>query len=493
MSVDIHKTTVNEAEKMIDTVCQNPDYSGFSALPDGVKGTSTLTKQTIATSLKMSSVNGVPYTDSDFWFVQWDFEVDQPGQVQALFAFLRVDAGGNPIPGVFSLASVDAGWNAAGYASGITCGSFCIYEMQRGRSPFPASDGTGPYTPRAVQQLTYGGDMLHDAVRVLGSNWEEVDTTNQLNQQGNLYQGAWESNQEIQSGYTDFTPVGSASTTFQTLNADTAFGPPGTSASLIKMPENRVGAAKEGSFTMNRLDLENNKPTFASGYLNKVYICDHVPNLAALPSIANKVLMVVTNANYLNIFVAAGTATNNLSTQVRNRAWPTKVQMNTMILSGLNAAFSANVRRTMTTQCFVGPQSDFIAFAKTNWTQSDPMILSELQNAMDATQMFSKSDENFNGKFAKKMKENFKKVSTIARPIANIGKTALKIANPAAGMALERGLAKAKAIKTQANNLKDKATKGSVDEIHNELSKMREKMKTLAIKGPSVNGSSKKM
>jgi hypothetical protein len=429
MSNDIKTSiTARDAEEMLDTATQNPDKTDFTCPPDGVRGLSTITRQKIATDLSFTGDTGGAL--SDVWIVQWDHEPTLPNASSGSWFLGNAEEDTNGyVPGQLILASsLGSGWTGT-YATSLITGGLCIYYMPPGTSPFPSSTaGKGPIVPTAVKQLVYSTDVMHDLVRVLGSNYELVDVTNALNQQGTCFQGAWDANQEDQQSYQ--LQIGTGGTTgtsvLQAFVARPGLCPPGNVQELIKLNNNRMAAAKEGTFVMNRLDWANNKPSSQDG-VSEVYqsITDH-------PVCGGRRLYLgINNQNSIQIVSSAGTPNTSIVTLNQNgtqscRVYPTAVQMNATVLVGLNATWSASLSREMTTQCFIRPGSLYSAFARMSYMPVDYGVLGALQNVMDNLQMFAPSKSNKTGKFAKMAKSLWKKVAPVVKPIAGIAGTALR-------------------------------------------------------------------
>jgi len=404
--------TTKDAEQALDTACSNPDTKEFKCPPDGVRGLSTLTRQKIVQALALTSA-------ADIWIVQWDHEPVNGGQCGARFVCTSTveDAPGFKAGHFSFVADISSSWASSGYAESVVTGGLCIYIMPTGKSPFPASGNlVGPWPPTQVFCLGFGDDLLHDLVRVLGSNHELVDTTNQLNQQGNCFQGAWDAQQD------DLVPVqfNSLATdgnqVFTAFMARASLCPPGDSESLIKLNNNRVAAAKEGYFTMNRLDMCNNKPVAGTG---NVAMYESINNH---PALAGQRIYLASYPFDDPIDVATTTPPGTVSiitnaTQ-QVRTFMTGVQMNCTILTGLNpSSYAANITREITTQCFIRPGSQYSAFAALNHTPVNSAVLDAMQNVMDNLEMFAPSKSNKNGRFAKLAKGLWKKVNPIVRPI----------------------------------------------------------------------------
>jgi len=417
--------TAQDAEEMLDTATQNPDKQDFTCPPDGVRGLSTITRQKLARTVSFK----IPGALSDIWLVQWDHE---PTRANGCTGSFYVSTAAEDAPGYRAGVLVpppQVSWTDAGYANTLVTGGLCIYYMKPGQSPFPAADGSGPYAPLAVEQMLYSDDVLHDMVRVLGSNFELVDTTNALNQQGNVFQGAWDANQEDEQGYQleipSLPPPAVPGLAVAYSSCRPALCPPGTTDDLVKLNNNRVAAAKEGLFVMNRLDWSNNKPSSSDG-LSSIYqsIDDH-PATGAL-----RVYLRVANADTIFVPSAVTPPANpvTISTNATQtcRVYPTGVQMNCTVLTGLHADYTATISRTVTTQCFIRPGGKFSAFARMSYMPVDYAVLAALQNVMDNVQMFAPSSSNASGKFAKMAKGLWKKVSPIVKPIASVAGTVLR-------------------------------------------------------------------
>jgi len=445
-----------DVEGMLDTVTANPDTSDYAVPPDGVRGASTIAKQKIATDISWTKAGGGgPY---DLWIVQWDHECTVAGDTNALYYCTeQPEDTTNYFPGnlIDPLLAAPT-WSSSGYAVGMVTGGLCIYYMPQGKSPFPSNvAGVGPWPPQFVDQLLYGNDMLHDNVRVLGSNYELVDTTNALNQQGNCYQGAWDANQHDTTMYGIVSIENTDYLQFQQGSVRNAQCPAGSTQDLVKQPSNRMAAAKLGTFVMNRLDMSDNEPSNSMGN-NTVYesIADH-------PLMGGRRLFLVSSTNNtLQVQISTGSVTFIRNGTQKCRCWMTGVQMNVTVFNSLNATYAATVSREMIVQAFIRPGSDYAAFAKMNHGVRNTAILDRLQNVMDELQMFQPSDSNRNGKFAKAAKSLWKKAVPIVKGaigVANVvapgatKKAAAAVNAATGGVAGEvvGGVKKAKKLKKQ--------------------------------------------
>lgn len=426
-------TTRKDAEDMLDTAMCNPDVPNFTCPPDGVRGLSTITRQKIVHNVSWQDNTTLPAYD--LWIVQWDHEPTVPGNCSArYYCSTQPEDVSSYIPGQLTYPEAFSGYAGGGYATSLLTGGICIYYMRPGQSPFPASDGSGPFAPIFVKQLLYSDDVLHDNVRVLGSNHELVDTTNTLNQQGSCYQGSWDADQETIDSFSILgTNDDGVTIHIQNFDARPGLCPPGTTEDLVKLNVNRVGAAKEGYFTMNRLDMCSNKPSSQNG-VNECY-----QSIANHPGLTGQRLYLVLQ-NQVGIVQTTGTgaiAYVNNSTQAC-RVYKTATQMNCTVLQSLSTSYAASVTREITTQCFIRPGSSYSAFAKPSYEPVDYTMLAALQNVMDNVQMFAASKANKNGSFARAAKGLWNKVAPVIKPIAGIAGTALKsFAPPAVAQAMD--------------------------------------------------------
>jgi len=199
--------------------------------------------------------------------------------------------------------------------------------------------------------------------------------------------------------------------------------PPGTTDDLVKLNNNRMAAAKHGTFVANRLDLSNNKPTQKNG-VNVCYegITDH-PLLGG-----RRVYLVLTTAPTQHW--SAGSYTYAANTTQTSPCWRTAVNMNCTILTGLATTYTATISREITTQCFVRPGSEYASFASLKSSDVDYVALARIQNVMDETPMFHPSSSNANGKFAKLAKSMWKKASPVVRPLIGTAGAVLKSVAP---------------------------------------------------------------
>jgi hypothetical protein len=429
-----------DVEGMLDTVTANPDATDFAVPPDGVRGASTIAKQKIATSISWEKAGGGgPY---DLWIVQWDHESTRKRETNAVYMCSEQpeDTAGYFPGNLVPVTTVAPGWVGAGYTVGMVTGGLCIYYMKQNTSPFPSADGAvlGPVAPVFVDQLLFADDVLHDNMRVLGSNYELCDTTNALNQQGNCYQGSWDANQEDDA---NFSLVDVQPTLINSGNAAVrqAQCPPGIVEDLIKQPANRMAAAKMGTFVMNRLDMSDNSPSSSFGN-NTVYeSIDTHPLLNG-----RRLYLVARTTNNISIISASGLSTFQRSGTQTCRCWMTAVQMNVTVFSSLNLTYAATISREIIAQCFIRPGSRYAAFARMNHGRKDSVMLDRLQNVMDELQMFQPSDSNRNGKFAKAAKTLWKKAVPIVKGaigVANVVAPGLTKKAAAAANAATGGLA----------------------------------------------------
>jgi hypothetical protein len=397
----------------LDTATQNPDSTNYQCPPDGVTGPSTVARQKLATTIANGGSD-----QYDWWVVQWDHEPTVANSCRGQWmASNDVENGAGYNAG--DLINCDAAnsnqWASGGYATSLITGGLCIYKMAPNTSPFPAEDGSGPFAPISTTQLIYGTDVLHDNLRVVGSNYEIIDTTNALNQQGNCFQGAWDANQEVIDSYNLTNTVNTGSSDnqgFQVLFCRTAFCPPGVTDDLTKLSLNRVASAKEGTFVMNRLDMLNNKPCSNAG-ITAVY--SSINNHPALAQ--HRCFLVMTNTQgWAN---SSGWNPSANRTQVSS-IYKTAVQMNCTVLTGLSTSYTATVSREVTVQCFVSPGSVYLPYAKARHVPVDYNILAGLQNVMDNLPVFEPSKANKTGKFASLAKGLWKKVAPIVKPVAGI-------------------------------------------------------------------------
>jgi len=399
---------------MLDTATQNPDSNQYMCPPDGVTGSSTIARQKIVRTIANT---GIAY---DYWIVQWDHEPTEGSTCTAAWlcaTAVEDTTSGIPTGALSQVQDIAGGWSAAGYSSSLTTGGLCIYQMKPGTSPFPSADPTvlGPVEPVSTTQLLYRPDVLHDLARIVGSNWELVDTTNALNQQGNCYQGAWDANQENIDSYQLYSTL-AATQLFSPLNARTASCPPGTSEELVKVPHNRIAAAKQGTFVMNRIDMLNNKPTGGYGILQLYESTTQHPLMGG-----RRIFLALSNQNVFNSADAGATWHVSVNATQQGKIYKTAVQMNCTVLTALSSTnYSASVSREITVQCFTGPTSFYLPYSRAMQCPTDYAVLSALQNTMDSLPPFSPSKANAGGGFAKMAKGIWKKVAPIVKPVVGV-------------------------------------------------------------------------
>jgi len=458
MNVNSNSGGPLDVEGMLDTCTANPDTTDFAVPPDGVRGASTLAKQKIATDINWNKAGAAgPF---DVWIVQWDHESTVAGDTTAVWMCSQTaeDATGY-FPGNLVAANSISSWDSSGYSNTLITGGLCIYYMPQGKSPFPSDVAlVGPWPPQFVDQLLYGDDMLHDNVRVLGSNYELVDTTNSLNQQGNCYQGAWDANQHDCSMYSQVTFVAGTPgvLSFQQASLRNAQCPAGSTQDLIKQPSNRMAAAKLGTFVMNRLDMSDNEPSNSTGN-NTIY-----ESITSHPLLGGARLYLVATTTTTLLPTTSGSITVSTNQTQSCRCWMTGVQMNVTVFNSLNLTYAATISRELIVQAFIRPGSKYAAFAKMNHGRRDTAILDRLQNVMDELVMFQPSDSNRNGKFAKAAKSLWKKAVPIVKGaigVANVvapkaTKKAMAAANAATGGAAGEVVAGAKEAKKLKKKIK---------------------------------------
>jgi hypothetical protein len=400
-----------DIQGMLNAVTVNPDDPTFACPPDGMKGTSTITSQKIVKTL--SFADGVA---RDVWIVQWDHEPVSEEQQTIAFYQTTVTPVTDPAFQTGALTNLPPDWETNGYTTFLITGGVCAYVMKVGESPFPASDGSGPKAPIRTVQLVFGEDVFHDLARVLGTNIELIDTTNALSQQGNCFQGAWEQNQQNNQPFFALdVDAGTGVTAFTPLIGRVGMCPPGTTSTLVKTAENRVSAAKEGFLAMSRVDYSDNRPSSGVGGLTATYqsINNH-PN-----ALGRTIFLVLTNQPTINKAVDGTISIGNNASQ-QALLYPTSVQLNCSVLTGLNSLWAANISRELVAQCFTYPDSKYIAFAKRNNAITDSGTVDILTNVMAEIPMFHPSKSNKNGKFAKMAKNLWKKAAPIIKPIAGI-------------------------------------------------------------------------
>jgi hypothetical protein len=425
-----------EIEDMLDTLCTNPDVSNFSALPDGVRGSATVSRQ--KKTIQLGFAGSTVY---DVWIVEWP---EEPLTNNNLVANYYVTEYALPAVGFGNVGQICTadnlsipGWDDAGLATSLQIGGLCIYYMNVGFSPFPSNvqlgqPGSGPYAPIVTQQILFGEDLFHDFARVLGSNWEYVDQTSKLNQQGSIISGAWESVSGLTTQLTLGTTGDASGRDFANLTARTFALPPGDSSNLTKNPHSRSAASATGLFALTKLDMANNKPQSGFG------VCDAFISISDHPLCNGKTLMLVcTNASRLtedtaSHAIAAIAPISALNTLV----YPTAREMSCTKIAGLSSNWSSIFTREIITQCFTDSNSKYVAFAKPSWVPANSQLMDDLINTMDTINPFAPSASNFNGKFAKGAKAAFKKVaqSPLAKMAVNIAKPMLP---PVAQQALD--------------------------------------------------------
>jgi len=419
-----------DVEGMLNAVTTNPDTTQFAAPPDAMLGASTITVQKIARQLSFAGW-GDPNKSYDVWITQWDVEHTQPGKcIGAYVTSTGVpDASTGDVFYAGRLQAPPQTFADAGYAPAIDVGGLTVYFMLPGQSPFPAADGSGPYPPVHVEQLVFGEDVFHDLTRVIGSNYEVIDTTNSLSQQGACFQGAWEANQQDNAPWhIDSAVPGTSKFNWCPINGRTASCPPGTTDILVKSSENRTGAAKEGTFVFNRIDYSDNRPSSGLSGVSSVY--ESIDNH---PQTAGKVMYLLTTPMpVLQVDTSSKESTFVTNPSQECRVFATNCQMSTTVLTGLNPLWSATISREIVTQSFTKPTSKYIAFAKKNQTYSDQRVMDMLEDVVRLLPMFHPSASNKTGRFAKLAKKLWNRVSPIVKPVAGMAASHFLGYDPAA-------------------------------------------------------------
>lgn len=291
-----------------------------------------------------------------------------------------------------------------------------MYIMTPGQSPFPSTAAgiKGPMAPLKTIYLDFDDDMLHDDCRVLGCNYELIDTTNALDQQGSAYSGGW----DTQTTAKDQVIVENALAPEDSTRVSSNYCfvnalPPGDTASLVALNNNRIGKAKDGIFAHCRMDWSHCKPTFGRDGNHILY----GPKAnSSCPIDSTTALTIGDGWALANGAAYIGGSYQN---SARGLIYKTALQMSATVFTGLKPTYSATIERKLTTQCFVPPSSKFKAFARLTHNPVDSALMDKIQNVMDATPEFWPSKDNANMKFFKAGKSLFDKVLRIAKPLAS--------------------------------------------------------------------------
>lgn len=414
-------------EDFFDTAMANPDDDRMGGPFDGVQGLSTLTRQKIAKSISFAGLSETAY---DVYIVDWGVELNNTaaGQCYAEFVLREVNPATAGAPGLWMKASTVGAWNAIpALPEGLVVGGVKAYIMRAGDSPFPSKtpDINGPVAPLKIISLDFGKDVLHDSMRILGSNYEYIDTTNALNQQGSCFQGSWDTPQQsniditVEQFGTGWVPSG---------NTAVRGLPPGDTSSLVKLNNCRIGKAKDGTFVHTRLDWAENKPHFPA-QCNTIWIGSNgvVAGNVITPTLVGYTVGLAMYSGPLN----SPTGTTGMANSYFGYCYPTAKMENMTVFTGLGQEHTATIERTLITQCFVLPDSEYKAFAALVHNPVDYEVMQRMQNTMDTTPEFWPSAANANGSFIKKAKSIWKKLSPVVKPIAGVAARTLLGAGPA--------------------------------------------------------------
>jgi hypothetical protein len=426
------KASSQDVAAFVDTALQNPDTEDFGSPFDGIRGLSTITRQKTSFDLIISDVVPAGQT-ADIYITQWNFENKGASTANMFYCLDQGPVSASPSPGLFDMLGTDGAlpttWTGAGLTLSIPAGSLAIYVMKPGTSPFPSSTAgiQGPVAPLKTAFLKFDEDVLHDCVRVLGSNWELMDNTNNLAQQGALFQGAWDVPSKLTQYVTRraLTHVGANmfNYTLPTVCRQASL-PVGSPAELTKLNNQRTGVAKEGTLVMNRMDWDDNEPDYGVS-LNEIYIGE--PENSSIALNGRSQIGLIQNGTFVNYqtATATGVVSSGYQDDSVGQAYRTGIQMNMSIVQGVQSVYSATITRTMTTQCFINPRSQFRAFAKVSHTPVDYAIMQRVQNTMDNTPMFWPNKANGLGTAFKFAKSVWNKAAPIVKTVAPIAKSFL--------------------------------------------------------------------
>jgi len=443
------KPSSQDVAAFVDTALQNPDTEDFGSPFDGIRGLSTITRQKTSFDLIISDVVA-PGGTADIYITQWNFENKGATTANMFYCLDQGPVSAAPSPGLFDMLGTDGAlpttWTGAGLTLNIPAGSLAIYVMKPGTSPFPSSTPgiKGPVAPLKTRFLNFDEDVLHDCVRVLGSNWELMDNTNNLAQQGALFQGAW----DVPSKLTQYctrraqTHSGVADTfvyTLPTVCRQSSLAP-GSPQELTKLNNQRTAVAKEGTLVMNRMDWDDNEPDYGVS-LNEIYIGE--PENSSIALNGRSQIGLIQNGTFQNYqtAVATGVVSSGYQTDSVGQSFRTGIQMNMTCVQGVQSVYSATITRTITTQCFINPRSIYRAFAKVSHTPVDYAIMQRVQNTMDNTPMFWPNKANGLGTAFKFAKSIWNKAAPIVKTVAPVAKMMLP---PQVALALKGAEALAK-------------------------------------------------
>lgn len=415
---------------IIDTVLSNPDRDDFAGVPDGMHGLATISRQKITTGIDSSGATA--YSTYDVYIVRMGFEWVSGSSPSVPNADFFSDT--DPTQYIENLvqpindATGDT-WSGAGFPNGVEIGGLIAYVMRPGYSPFSSSDPSiiGPTTPLKVIRLDYDESVLHGLTQVLESNWEVIDNTATLDQQGTVTQAGWNSPGQMPN-FKMFrdnktVPYGYGSMSVWEVN-----GYPGCTRDLLKSnASTRVGAAKEGTFVHDVVDLLHNEPHAGEG-VNMLFRCGNSNGIVDVQG--KNIFMFLGRTAVINAagppyagFWASGASGG------QGKMYKTAVQPNMTIIRGLKDTFTLSLTRTIVTRNFILPTSPFAPFAKMQSIARDPAFLVALQSASEQVQQFWPSASNANGKFFRAAKKLWKKASPIVKAVAPVGMRALGV-NP---------------------------------------------------------------
>jgi len=452
--------STEDVDNFVDAALANPDTSNYGAPVDGLQGLSTLARQKLATTLSFTGITS--YSTYDVYIVQWPIEcVGATTSATAWYAIAQGNANGD-----FALlgnTTAYAGWTGAGLAISLEIGGLCAYIMAPNTSPFPTTSTSilGPVTPLKTVRLDFGTDILNGFARVVGANYEVIDQTAKIDQQGSVISGGWDNLGFNSINARVFCNTTSAVAYYQTTNVQPQIIPPGETSALTATNNNRVGRASDGIFSACRVNWCDN--TVSCGFDGDHIFLSPPITLGALPSWGSCTFALITLNGVSLSSTTSAPGTNAMSFRPDScRVYATNVKMNMSVFTGLKSSATLLLERTLITQCFIGANSPYRAFAKKSPGAADFRVLENLINAQNAVDEFYPSSSNASGAFFKKAKKAFKRATAITGPMLSV---AADMGVPGAAAVKDV----AKRAKTVSKIAKGKAKKNDVNKLMEDL------------------------
>lgn len=466
---DLHLIpTETDVNNFVDAALANPDTNNYGAPLDGIQGLSTLGRQKISAAINFS---GLPAHDTyDVWIVQWPFEVTR-GASTCVGKYIWQDNTGGTELGEFIDSATMAGWASAGLTSSIEVGGVRAYIMAPNTSPFPSNvtGVTGPVSPLNTVTLDYGADVLNGFTRILGANYELIDTTNKLDQQGSSYAAAWDPVTEnparirIKTGYS----AGAFTRSTPHMSLQPSMLPPGDIQGLTSLNCTRTGKAADGIFTGCKIDWNNNTP--GCGFDADFLFLGETMTISALPgwSPITPALVVANSLDFPIVTPAVGAALFGyfkcVIDGVNARLFKTGVKMSACVFQNLKPTYSATLERTVVTQSFITPYSPYKMFAKKQHVPCNFDVIEEIINTQAVTEPFTASANNANGSWMRKARGAFKAARKATKALAG----------PALQIAASSGMPGAAQLNALKNNPQLKAMRRQAKQVSQLTKQMR--------------------